>query len=562
MTMKTTFLFFAFLFFLPFYSSSKDKSTNPIPSKVQLHWLDTERIMFVHFGPATWQHREYDNLTTPLERINPTQLNTDQWCEVAKSWDAKMILFVAKHVGGFCWWDTQTTHNNSMNTPIKRDILREVSESCKKYGLDLGVYVYPGDGDWGAGIGSGGITTDPSKQEAYNKVLRTQLKEVWNNYGPIREIWFDGSCKIYIDDILTPHLDEAVVLQSPLTNLRWVGNEDGIAPDPNWATLDSADLKTGVSTAFHSTSDGDAYAPIECDVPFLKNGGHKWFWAPGTDSLMMTREQFVDLYYKSVGRGSVLLLNSTPDTTGLIPSAHVARYKEFGEEIRRRFDYPVGSTSGNGKVITLKLKQSESIDHVVLQEKLEYGQRVLKYQVETSSDAKNWQKVVEGTSIGNKKIDFLNSVEACYIRLTILESKDKPRIRTFAVYHVGVDMELNEQKEEIIRLGGWDQDTFGKEFSDYEIDLTPYVNEIGEYELFFRTIARDRSVRGSGLEFKDWKLNIYGQEHPELIKAKPYRFFITRSQQTLDDFKTIFKVQAKSTGGSSIGDIQLRRITY
>jgi alpha-L-fucosidase len=286
--------------------------------------------MFVHWSVNTWQtHRgldnEWDDLSTPLTRINPTKLNTDQWCETAKSWDAKMIIFVAKHVGGFCFWNTNTTDYGIRNTPWKNgtgDVLQELSRSCKKYGLDLGIYIYPGDPHWGAGPGSGGITSDPSKQEAYTKVFRQQMTEVLSRYGEIREIWFDGSCRIEVDDILDTYARNAVIFQGPMASLRWVGNEDGFAPFSNWYTLSSTDLKTGVATAVQSDPFGDAYAPVEIDVPLLKNGGHKWFWAPQTDHLILTTEQLMDMYYKSVGRGSVLLLNSTPDTTGVIPAAH------------------------------------------------------------------------------------------------------------------------------------------------------------------------------------------------------------------------------------------------
>lgn len=177
----------------------------PVPTKAHLRWHNYETTIFVHFAPTTWQPgREYDNHSTPMSAINPSKLNTDQWCEVAKSWGAKMIMFVAKHTGGFCWWQTQSTDYCVKNIPWKGgkgDLLKDISESCKKYGLDLGIYVYSGDDQWGAGIGSGGTTKDPSKQAQYNKVYRQQMTEVLSKYGPITEIWFDGGCKIPVGDI-------------------------------------------------------------------------------------------------------------------------------------------------------------------------------------------------------------------------------------------------------------------------------------------------------------------------------------------------------------------------
>ena len=132
--------------------------------------------MFIHFAPTTWSDVEQNDHSVALDRINPVNLDTDQWCQAAKTWGARQILFVAKHTGGFCWWQTETTNYGIRNTPYKDgkgDVLLELSASCKKYGLNLGIYVYPGDRTWGAPLGSGGKTNDPSQQDAYNQVFRT-----------------------------------------------------------------------------------------------------------------------------------------------------------------------------------------------------------------------------------------------------------------------------------------------------------------------------------------------------------------------------------------------------
>lgn len=208
--------------------------------------------MFVHFGPAAFQGREYDNNSSDIKKMYLSKLNTDQWCQVAKSWGAKMIIFVAKHCGGFCWWQTKTTDYGVSAIPWKQgkgDVMKDLSASCKKSGLDLGVYVYPGDEHWGAGIGSGGITKDPSKQQAYNEVYRTQLKELLTRYGTIKEVWFDGNCRISVKDILQQYAPKAVFFQGECASIRWVGNEDGFAPDPNWYTINTKDLKSSSATA-------------------------------------------------------------------------------------------------------------------------------------------------------------------------------------------------------------------------------------------------------------------------------------------------------------------------
>jgi len=544
----------------------------PLPNKSQLRWQNYERTMFVAIDPSTWQGREYDNHSTPLNRINPTALNTDQWCEVAKSWDAKLILFVAKHTGGFCWW-----WKNG-----KGDVLKELSESCKKYGLDLGIYVYPGDETWGAGIGSGGITKDSSKQEGYNKVFRQQLTEVLTNYGAVSEVWFDGSCHINVNDILEKHASDAVIFQGPKANLRWVGNESGYAPFSNWYTLNSKDLETGVATAIQSNPFGDAYAPVEIDVPLLKNRGHKWFWAPNTDSLLLSTEQLMNIYYKSAGRGAVLLLNSTPDTTGLIPESHVAAYKAFGNEIKRRFDKPIMKTSGKGNTLELTLSNPTEINHVILQEDIAMGQRVLGFVIEIMDENKQWKEVFNGTSVGTKRICYFDSVTTKKIRASFINTKAKPLITNFSVYNIeGVTLEPENRKDQskfydgilrknateqpdepAIEIGKWDSATFGDSgWKKMSFELTKYVGRVGQYEVIFASIDNSKDPV---LEFKDWEMEMYGGKTKSTIEflKESSTFRITRSQQTHDEFPTILRLKIKSQTPESAGNITIRMLTY
>jgi alpha-L-fucosidase len=533
----------------------------PVPNKAQVRWHKYERTMFLCLDPCTWQAREYDNHTTPLGQINPSALNTDQWCEVAQSWGAKMILFVAKHTGGFCWWGTKSVEYNIMNTPYNKDVLAQLSASCKKYGLDLGIYVYPGDEAFGSPIGSGGITADPSLQKAQNKAFRIQMEEVLSNYGPIREIWFDGGCKIDIDDIVEKHRETAVIFQGKYATLRWSGNEEGIAPYPNWYTL-SSDVVSENPTALHSDPDGDAYSPLEMNVTFFNNHGHKWFWAPNTDHMVLELEQLINLYYKSVGRGSTFLLNCTPDTTGLIPDLHVERYREFGDATRALFDSPLASTKGKGKLVQLDLGKETTFNQFVLQERIEDGQRIRSYILEASSDGKEWKEVTRGESVGHKRIELFDPYTARYVRIRFPIYKMEPIISNFSLYNVDRKAEKIETENTFISIGKWDRNTFSPDkWIDLEIDLTKYVNEVGIYEIVFHTFAHDLSQK-SGLQFKDWIVNIYGRDDTNLITYDKGRFYITRSQQTLDDFKTSFKVRVKSEKGLTLGDIQMRKIKH
>jgi alpha-L-fucosidase len=542
----------------------------PLPTPAQLRYQQYEQIMFLCLDPCTWQGREYDNHSMPLTRINPSQLNTDQWCEVARSWGARLILFVAKHTGGFCWWNTETSDYGVRNIPWRNgvgDVLADLSASCRKFGLGLGIYVYPGDETWGAGIGSGGKTSDPAKQEGYNRVFRQQMTEVLTKYGPVQEVWFDGSCIIDVSDILTKYATDAVILQGPMANIRWVGNEDGIAPYPNWYMVNRTNLATGVSTALHSDPDGDAYAPVEMDVPLLKNGGHKWFWAPGTDNLLLTTDQLMDLYYRSVGRGGVLLLNSTPDTTGLIPASHLKKYTDFGKEIRMRFGQPLKSTQDGGKETILSFSKPTAVNHVIIQEDIANGQRVRKYIMEGEFNGK-WISIREGSSIGQKRIESFEKVTVDRLRLTVTESVGKPDILHFSAFNVPVGLPGEDSKsgtEQFITLGSWNSETFSSEWKEYRIDLTPYLTKISQYELKFDVISYDW-LKEWGLEFKDFKVEMYGKGLPQAIEqvGKSGIFRITRSQQTdkPNEFPSVFLVMVRTKPGKCMGNIELKRIGF
>ena len=202
------------------------------------------------------------------------------------------------------------------------------------------------------------------------------MTEVLSRYGDISEVWFDGSCVIEVGDILQRYAPRAMVFQGPHTTLRWVGNEAGYAPYPAWQAVKRADAATGIATAAHSDPDGDVWLPLECDTTLLD---HEWFWGENTVHLLKSLDQLMDIYYKSVGRGCVLLLNSTPDTSGLVPANHVQRYEEFGREIGRRFGKSLGEIQGQGDTVELDLGQPTAINHVITIEDIREGQRVRAY---------------------------------------------------------------------------------------------------------------------------------------------------------------------------------------
>ncbi len=549
----------------------------PLPSEPQLRWQEYERLMFIHFAPNTWTGLSQDDNSLPLDRINPKKIDTDQWCKVAKSWDAKMIVFVAKHSGGFCWWQTNTSEYSARNIPWRNgegDLLADISKSCEKYGLELGVYIYPGDKTWGAGLGSGGQTKDPSKQEAYNKVFRKQLTEVLANYKPMKEVWFDGSCVINIADLLKKYASDAVIFQGPEATIRWVGNEKGIVPYPNWYTVEGSSVKTGRSTALSSDPDGEVFAPVEVDVPFLMNDkGYRWFWAPKTDSMILSVPGLVNIYNKSIGRGSVLLLNATPDTTGLIPKSHVKRYKEFGKQLDKLFANPIASTSGNKYVLELDLGKAQSINYVVIEEAIANGQRVRKYQLEGLQNDQ-WVTISEGQSIGNKRIDEFQKVEVSKIRLRITEAIATPMIEKFSVYfNEDISNSVSQEgKDDVpVTIKDWSSSDFNADWQEYTVDLSPYLVEyVGQVQLKFHVVDHDRAFEksgsgGYGLELKDSYFEVNGAKVPDAVTPQERNtFLISHSQHItkLDNGKMIFKTMIKTKPGRSMGTVEIKKIEF
>ncbi|MDR2643009.1 MAG: alpha-L-fucosidase [Planctomycetaceae bacterium] len=482
-----------------------------LPSPEQVLWQEMEQIMFVHFGPATWQNHEYDDLSTPLEKINPEKLDVNQWIDAAEAFDAKMILFVAKHTGGFCWWQTETTDYSIKNTPYKNgkgDVLDELAKACFKRGMKLGLYISPQDIKNGVGVG--GKAKNPETQENYNKILRQQWEEVLSRYNnQVAEIWFDGSVVVPLEDIVKKYSPRAMVFQGPLATIRWVGNERGIGPYPNWYTLKSKDAKTGTATAQQSDPNGDVWMPVEIDTTLRE---HFWFWTTTNENKLKTLDKLMETYYQSVGRGGLLLLNSAPDTSGLIPEKDMTLYRNFGNEIRRRFGNgkSVAETSGKGSLVELRLQKTTSIDHAIIQEEISMGQRIRKYEIEGLSD-NQWKILAQGQSVGQKRIEKFAPIKVDAVRLRVTEFSYPPIIKRFAVFNIGettnqpMNANATENKPEKdageIRVA---------EDGQFEFDLSPFIPFAEQYLL---RIKSDSQV----VPVEKISLQIYGIDQPNFI---------------------------------------------
>ena len=409
------------------------------PAPAQYAWHEQERLMFVHFGVATWEGSEYDaDGKTDLSKIDPAAFSGDALCAVAKAWGARQVLLVAKHVGGFCWWPTETTEYCTRSIPWrngKGNLVKEVADACRQQGLAIGIYLYPDDTRYTKDIGRSGRTDDPAKQEEWSRLYRQQWEEVLGLCGPdlVREVWLDGGCAIELGDILQRRAPNAVVFQGRNASIRWVGNEAGVANDPNWNTLSTADLKSGVATAAQSIPQGDAWAPVECDVTLYN---HNWFWNPANERKRRTPDQLLNIYLQSVGRGSVLLLNSTPNTDGLIPEGDQARYREFGEAIERDLGHPAGRIAKvAGSEVVIALGNAQPINGVDLWEDYQYGHRIRRYETEVRVNGQ-WKRVAEGTAVGRRKIDLFPEVMTDQIRVRVTEQAGTPLFRQILAHKV------------------------------------------------------------------------------------------------------------------------------
>lgn len=531
------------------------------PSAVQYKWHEQERIMFIHFGVATWLGREYDETGNfDLSRINPTQLDTDEWCEVAKSWGAKQIIFVAKHVGGFCWWQTNTTEYSVKNIPWKNgkgDLLADIAASCRKKGLNLGIYIYPGDVKYGAGIGSGGKTTDPALQATYNQVFRQQLTEVLTNYGPMLEVWFDGNCVVEIDDILDRYASKSVIFQSKKATIRWPGSESGKLAYPAWNTLPSKALNTGMATQYDDDPNGDAWAPLEADAPLYN---HYWFWNPTNEQKRKTHEELIDMYYKSAGYGGVMLLNCSPDTLGKITSGDKQAYLALGTEITRRFSKPIQQISNKkGTVFTLPFTKARPINHVVIEEDYRLGHRIRQYTLEGKQDQK-WTVITTGSSVGRKKIDAFATQNYDALKLTIQSFADTPILRSLKAYHVSnytYQPALTETNEWAI-CGNWDTKTFKNNRDTITLDLSNYITKPGQYELVF---LADVAVTGTSI--KQALINFEKQNTMQsyLTTTNNQTFYINRTSQiSVNSSSTItFYMESDNAVFQNRGVFKIRR---
>lgn len=422
------------------------------PSPQQLAFQERQLGAFIHYGPAAYI--ESDMMSVPAADVfNPSQLDAEQWVRTAKSFGAKHIVLTAKHHNGYCLWPTETTDYSIKKSPWKKgkgDVVAEFVKACRKYDIEIGLYVSGGDKHFGCSS-----TPDPQGERKivgdihrYFPVFMEQLRELLTNYGEISYLWFDGAYDPFGWDVMDPktmqplgtaygdaihsmvkHLQpDAVIMGGTKPDVRWSGSEQGWAAYP----LENI-VRPGEGLEMWVGPQNAGWIPAEANLHTRST----WFWTPDSDKTLRDIPFLKKVYFESIGRGANLLVNMTPDTTGLIPNAEVKRLSDFGKTLEETFATPLGSTSSivdqpnNHLVIDFHKKQKVNL--LVLEEDIQHGQHINAYKVEAYLD-KVWKTIAEGQSIGRKRIQTFPATKSTKLRLTLDGEDDRMFINNFTVY--------------------------------------------------------------------------------------------------------------------------------
>lgn len=424
-----------------------------VPNSRQLEWADAEIGVLIHFDMPVFKpdynFRQWG--THPDASIfNPTELNTDQWLETARKLGAKYAVLVAKHCSGFSLWPTEAHDYSVKHSPWKEgkgDVVADFIASCKKYGIKPGIYASTTANGY-LYVDNPGLVQEggPVTQAEYNRIVTQQLTELWSNYGELFEIWFDGGVLSKeqggadVFSLVRELQPDAIAFQGPYGHpnlIRWVGNEEGVAPYPCWATADSTTNADG--TLVVEGLNGDPFAPFWCpgeaDFTLRWNRSFQggWFWTAGQDSMLFSLPELLAKYETSVGRNTNMLLGLVIDNRGLVPDADVQRVEELGREIKRQYGSPAYVTGGSGSELTISFDHPLNINRVVLQEEIAKGERVLEYSLKAYRGGE-WVDLSSGSCIGHKRIDRFDPIEAEKVKLVITRSKATPHISNFSVY--------------------------------------------------------------------------------------------------------------------------------
>ncbi|MEO7934518.1 MAG: alpha-L-fucosidase [Chthoniobacterales bacterium] len=450
----------------------------PVPSENQMKWQEMEYYAFIHFSLNTYTDQSWGYGDEDVKLFNPKKLDAREWVRVCKESGMTGVIIVAKHHCGFCFWPSKYTDYSVKNAPWKNgkgDVVRDVADACKEYGLKFGVYLSPWDRN----------RSDYGSPE-YITYFRNQLTELLTNYGPVFETWFDGANggtgyyggakeerkidpKTYYDwpttYALARKLQPGIVIWNDggdRADLRWVGTESGFVGETNWSTLNATGEVTWPMLNF-GLEGGDSWVPAEVNTSIRP----EWFYHPSENSRVKTVSQLMDIYYQSVGRNAPLLLNFPIMPDGTIHPTDVKNALEMGKVIKQTFAINLAKdakaeatntrggsqTFGPGKVVdenketywatdddvrtaslTINLGKPTLFNRFLAQEYIQLGQRVKGFTVEAFVDG-NWKEIGKGSTIGYKRILRFPGVVMTKVRFNITDSKSSPVISSIGLYN-------------------------------------------------------------------------------------------------------------------------------
>lgn len=470
-----------------------EKAANVVPTANQLAALDREFIAFIHFGPNTFTGKEWGSGFESSETFALETLDTDQWCKAIKDAGMKMVIFTAKHHDGYIMWQSRYTDHGIMSSKFrdgKGDVLRDLSESCRKYGLELGIYLSPADlyqiespdGLYG-NLSKPTLRTIPREVEGrpfsnktkfkfnvddYNEYYLNQLFELLTEYGPISEIWLDGAHpktkggQTYNYNAWR----ELIRTLAPKANifgredLRWCGNEGGHTRDSEWNVVPymaNPDTLTWYSDMVADPLGGREqlcegkylhYQPAETDVS-IRDG---WFWRDNTHQQTRTADNVFDMYERSVGGNAILLLNLPPDNQGRFPEKDLKTLEETGRRIRETYgidllegakcpkalldnDIDTYIKVNDGEDFVVTLPEKRWINRIVLQEAIAtVGERAERFAVDARIDGE-WKEIATSTNIGHKRILRVNDIETDALRFRLLQSRAMVAISKMSAHY-------------------------------------------------------------------------------------------------------------------------------
>ncbi|TAK17760.1 MAG: alpha-L-fucosidase [Acidobacteria bacterium] len=414
----------------------------PRPTPEQLAWQQDELALFVHFGVNTFTDREWGDGKEDPAIFNPSRLDAEQWARTARAAGARAMVLTAKHHDGFCLWPTATTPHSVASSPFRGgrgDVVGEFVDACRANRLKAGLYLSPWDRN-------AAVYGDSPR---YNEFYWRQLRELLTGYGRIDEVWFDGAngegpngkrqtydwpATWALVQQLQPH---AVMFSDAGPGVRWIGNENGVAGETNWSTVDPLVVPvpgTSGAAATRMMQQGDprgsVWRPGETDVS-IRPG---WFHHPAEDARVRSIDNLVNLYFTSVGRNSKLLLNVPPTKEGLLHDVDVERLTGMRAKLNEAFLTNLASgrkvkwtrTGATTAEAEVDLRKDESIGIIELRERIERGQTIARYRVDVATDA-GWQTASKGTTIGYKRLTRLASpIMARRVRVVIEEAIDTP----------------------------------------------------------------------------------------------------------------------------------------